>query len=300
MANTKPALPTLDVVAVPAIAFPVLSAVVSADIFSRTTKYVIETDRAEKAAIGLIDTLYAAGIKPVHLYSDKGDADFLRGMSAAIVAGFDKKVQALLQYTDKLPEGVFDKKAKTVEYNNGTKRYHQTRIGSRFGDIRNGLAARIVMVEAEAAKAADAVAAEAAKAATAKANAEAAKAAEAEALAKVKAAAAEAKAAKAKGSDKAALADKAAKAAEAVVLEAAAKAVADKAAAEAKVAEDAAKAAAIARVEAEIANKLRDDLVAVWKGQKEKVQKAVKPTVPVAEIVKALDALIALVMVVKK
>ena len=291
MSNSKSAVPTLDVVAVPAIAFPVLSAVVSADIFSRTTKYVIETDRAEKAAIGLIDTLYAAGIKPVHLYSDKGDADFLRGMSAAIVAGFDVKVQALLQYTDKLPEGVFDKKAKTVEYNNGTKRYHQTRIGSRFGDIRNGLAARIVMVEAEAAKAADAVAAEAAKAATAKANAEAAKAAEAEALAKVKAAAAEAKAAKAQGSDKAALA---------VVLEAAAKAVADKAAAEAKVAEDAAKAAAIARVEAEIANKLRDAFVATWKLQKEQAQKATKPSIPVPEVVAALDALIALVMVTKK
>ena len=252
MSNSKSAVPTLDVVAVPAIAFPVLSAVVSADIFSRTTKYVIETDRAEKAAIGLIDTLYAAGIKPVHLYSDKGDADFLRGMSAAIVAGFDVKVQALLQYTDKLPEGVFDKKAKTVEYNNGTKRYHQTRIGSRFGDIRNGLAARIVMVEAEAAKAADAVAAEAAKAA------------------------------------------------EAVVLEAAAKAVADKAAAEAKVAEDAAKAAAIARVEAEIANKLRDAFVATWKLQKEQAQKATKPSIPVPEVVAALDALIALVMVTKK
>ncbi len=299
MANTKSAVPTPDVVALPAIAFPVLSAVIQADIFSRTTKYVIETDRAEKAAIGLIDTLYAAGIKPAHLYSDKGDADFLRGMSAAIVAGFSTEVQTLLQYTDKLPEGVFDKKAKTVEYNNGTKRYHQTRIGSRFGDIRNGLAARIVMVEAEAARAADAVAAEAAKAASAKANAEAARAAEAEALAKVKAAVAEAKAAKAKGSDKAALADKAAKAAEAVALEAAAKAVADKAAAEAKAAEDATKAAAVARVEAEIANKLRDAFVTTWKLQKDQAQKAVKPSIPVPEVVKMLDALIALVMVAK-
>ena len=299
MSNTKSALPANDA-AVVVVPFPVLAADTSADIFKRTTQYVVTTERAEKAAIGLIDVLFAAGIKPIHLTAEKGDPDFMRGMSVAIVAGFSIEVQALLTYTDKLPEGVFNKNAKTVEYNNGTKRYHQSRIGGRFGDIRRGLESRIIIAEAEAAKAKAAADLKVQAEITAKANAEAARAAEAEALAKAKAAVAELKAAKAKGNDKAAATKAAVDTKAAAALEAAAKAVADKAAAEAKALQDKMQAEAIARVEAEIATKLRDDLVAVWKGQKEKVQKAVKPTVPVAEIVKALDALIALVMVVKK
>ena len=297
MANTKSAVPAIEAVAVPSKL--TLGAEVVADIFGRTTAWSKAADKAEKAAVGLMDVLFAAGIKPDDLLAEKGDPDFIRGMGVAIVEGFDIKVQALLQHTDKLPEGTFDK-ANPVAYNNGTKRYHQGRIGSRFGDIRRGLEARYTLAAQAKVKAETEAMLKAQAEKTAKANAEAAKAAEADAMAKVKAAAAEAKAAKAKGSDKAALAAAAAKAAEAAALEAAAKAVADKAAAEAAALEAAAKAEAVARVEAEIATKLRDAFVATWKSQKEQAQKATKPSIPVPEVVAALDALIALVMVVKK
>jgi len=300
MSNSKSAVPAQVAAVVPA-AVPALivPAAAAADIFSRTTLWVKAADKADKAAIGLMDTLMAAKVLPDHLTAEKGELAFVRGMQQAVVEAFPLQAQTLLQYTDKLPSGDWDV-LKPYQYNNATRRTWQMRIGGRMGDIRRGLEARYARAAVEAAKAAEAVKAAAAAEALAKANAEAAKAAEAEALAKAAAAKAEAKASVAKASNKAALAAEAAKAAEALELAKAATAVEAAKAAEAKALEDKLKAEGIARAEAQVATKLRDAFVATWQSQKEQAQKATKPSIPVAEVVKMLDDLIAMVMVAKK
>lgn len=300
MANTKSAVPAPVAAVVPAVVPAlVVSQDAAADIFSRTTLWVKAADKADKAAVGLMDSLVAAKVLPEHLTAEKGEVEFMRGMSKAVVEAFPSQAQALLQYTDKLPSGEWDVN-KQFQYNNATKRAWQQRIGARLGDIRRGLEARYARAAIEAAKAAEAVKAAAAAEALAKANAEAAKAAEAEAKAKAAAAKAEAKASVAKASNKAALAAEAAKAAEALELATAAKAVEAAKAAEAKASEDKLKAEAVARAEAQVATGLRDSLVAIWTKQVEQVRKASNPIFDAPKVIKALDALIAEVMVVRK
>ena len=298
MSNTKLALPANDaaVVAVPALT---LSAEVCSDIFTRTTSWVKAADKAEKAAIGLVDSLISAKVLPEHLTAEKGEADFMRGMSLAVIAAFPEKAQVLLSYTDTLPKGDWDVE-KPFQYNNATKRTWQQRIGARLGDIRRGLEARYVAQAAAKAKAEQESILKAQAEATAKANAEAAKAAEAEAEAKVKAAKAADKALKAKATDQVALVKAAAEAKAQADAETTLKEAAAKAAVEAKAAEDRLKAEAVARAEAQVATGLRDSLVAIWTKQKDQVQKATAPLFDVAKVTKALDALIAEVMVVRK
>ena len=296
MANTKSAVPANEAVAVPKLT---LSAAAVADIFGRTTLWVAAADKADKAATGLLDTLVAAKVLPDHLRAETGDAEFMRGMSVAIVAAFPAKAQALLSYTDKLPQGDWDVN-KPFQYNNATKRTWQMRIGGRMGDIRNGLAARYIKAKAEADQAAQAAILKAQAEKTAAANAEAAKAAQAEAEAKVKAAKAADKALKAKATDQVALAQAAKAAADQAAAETALKEAAAKAAAEAKALEDKLKAEAAARAEAQVATGLRDSLVAIWTKQKQQVQAAKAPLFDVAKVVAALDTLIAEVMVVRK
>jgi hypothetical protein len=296
MANTTSALPANEAVAVSKLT---LSAQAVADIFGRTTLWVAAADKADKAAVGLIDTLVAAKVLPDHLRAETGDAEFMRGMSVAIVAAFPAKAQALLSYTDKLPPGDWDKE-KPFQYNNATKRTWQQRIGGRMGDIRNGLAARYVAMAAAKAAADQAAILKAQAEKTAAADKAAAKAAEAEAEAKVKAAKAADKALKAKATDQVALAQAAKAAADQAAAETALKEVAAKAAADAKAAEDKLKAEAVARAEAQVATGLRDSLVAIWTKQKQQVQAAKAPLFEAAKVTKALDDLIALVMVVRK
>ena len=300
MSNSKSAVPAPVAAVVPAVVPAlVISQEAAAEIFIRTTKWVKAADSADKAAIGLLDTLMAAQVKPEHLRAETGEVEFMRGMSQAVVLAFPEKAQALLQYTDKLPSGDWDVN-KPYQYNNATKRTWQMRIGSRLGDIRNGLVTRYAKAEIEAAKAAEAAEAAKAAEALAKANAEAEKAAEAEAKAKAAAAKAEAKASVAKASNKAALAAEAAKAAEALELATAAKTVEAAKAVEAKALEDKLKAEAVARAEAQVATGLRDSLVAIWTKQVEQVRKASNPIFDAPKVIKALDALIAEVMVVRK
>lgn len=296
MSNTKSVVSANEAVAVPKLT---LSAAAVADIFGRTTLWVAAADKADKAAVGLLDTLVAAQVLPGHLRAETGDAEFMRGMSIAIVAAFPAKAQTLLAYTDKLPLGDWNKE-KPFQYNNVTKRTWQQRIGSRMGDIRNGLAARYVAMTAAKAAADQAAILEAQAEKTAAANAEAARAAEAEAEAKVKAAKAADKALKARATDQVALAQAAKAAADHAAAETALKEAAAKAAADAKAAEDKLKAEAIARAEAQVATGLRDSLVAIWTKQKQQVQAAKAPLFDVAKVTKALDALIAEVMVVRK
>jgi len=300
MSNSKSAVPAQVAAVVPAV-IPalVVPAAEAAEIFSRTTLWVKAADKADKAAIGLMDTLMAAKVLPDHLTAEKGELAFVRGMQQAVVEAFPLQAQTLLQYTDKLPSGDWDV-LKPYQYNNATKRTWQMRIGGRMGDIRRGLEARYARAAVEAAKAAEAVKAAAAAEALAKANAEAAKAAEAEALAKAAAAKAEAKASVAKASNKAALAAEAAKAAEALELAKAATAVEAAKAAEAKASEGKLKAEGVARAEAQVATGLRDSLVAIWTKQIEQVRKASNPIFDAPKVIKVLDALIAEVMVVRK
>lgn len=296
MSNSKSVVSANEAVAVPKLT---LSAAAVADIFGRTTLWVVAADKAEKAAVGLIDTLLAAQVLPEHLTAATGDAEFMRGMSIAIVAAFPAKAQALLAYTDKLPSGHWDK-AKPYQYNNVTKRTWQQRIGSRMGDIRNALATRQVAMTAAKAAADQTAMLEAQAEKTAAAEAEAVRAAEAEAMAKVKAAKAADKALKARSTDQVALAQAAKVAADHAAAETALKEVAAKAAADAKALEDKLKAEAVAKAEAQVATGLRDNLVAIWTKQKQQVQAAKAPLFDAAKVIKALDALIAEVMVVRK
>ena len=289
MANTKSALPTLDVVAAAvASAFPASEV---NELCSRVKVWSVIDGKADKAADNVIDLLFANKIVPkMLLVTDPLHDKALYGaMWQAIIDGKPVAFQKLVQFKGKLPNVPYNPENK-IAFNAESKRRAIGTIGAKLGDLRKRLENRIA--EADAAKAEADAKAEAARieAETAKAAQEAAKAAEAHAKAEAKADKAAAAALKSPASTEAkAAADEA---------KAAADAAADKAAQDAAKAA-AAKAAQEAAMQLVLANKSQTTLeakrasyIAAWTSQKKRIQEDTNPGFDAPKIIKMLDAMI--------
>jgi len=96
------------------------------------------------ARTGMLDTLFADGIRAEDCVAPKGGSEFYTALKDAVVAGFSKDRQALLAADIKsLSDG------KKIE-----RRVAQQSIGKYLGHIRDGLDRREKATKAEAAEAA--------------------------------------------------------------------------------------------------------------------------------------------------
>ena len=107
---------------------------ISSNIATAIGQFVGASAKADKAKVKTLDVLQAEGLVSTDFIAPKKGQDrtLYDSLKAAVVAGFDAKVQALLL-----------KDTKTLnEDTKKVKREWQQQIGSKMKDLKNGLAKR--------------------------------------------------------------------------------------------------------------------------------------------------------------